>query len=153
MNKIILLGFIIFSVSLFAQDFETGKLTEADRNSLSDELLTITGVKIDSTKTIIINFYLKPATDPNGSCIDHYTNDFEYHRFIKKNSNIVQFFVSEQNYRYKKKKVIEDQHNVLKKLLFQNAKDCGNYVIISPNNDFIRKYGEYRQHDIPKFFR
>lgn len=150
MKRITLFGLILFSTTFYAQGFDNGKLNEIDRIKLIEELSKLTGFKIDQTKTVIINFYIKPKVEPNGSCIDHYTDDYAYKRFIKKNKNIIQFFITQKEYVYKKNKVIEDKNDLIKKIIFENAKQCGNYVIIKFDGEFIRKYGEYRQDEIPK---
>ena len=150
MKKIIVLGLIFFTGNCYSQGLENGKLTEENRIQLVEELSRLSGIKIDKTSTLILNFYTKPATAPNGSCIDHYTSDTSYKRFIKKNKTIVQFFITEKMYHYNKANVIEDKNEVIKKMVFENAKLCGNYIIIKPSGAFTRKYGEYRQDDIPK---
>ena len=63
--------------------------------------------------------------------------------------NISQFFVTEKMYVYKKKSVAEDKNGIIKKLLFENATYCGNYIILLPDGRFYRRYGEYRQDEIP----
>ena len=150
MKKIILFGLILFYSNFYSQGFANGNLKEENRIKLIEELSSLSGIKIGKTDTVILNFYIRPETEPNGSCIDYYTNDSSYKRFVKKNKNIVQFFITEKMYSYKHGKVIEDKNDEIKKLIFQNAKLCGNYAIIKPNGEFIRKYGEYRQDEIPK---
>ena len=153
MKNVILFAFITFSVNFYSQGVGNGKISYEDKNKLIKELSSLSGVKIDETKTLILNFYVKPETEPNGSCIDHYTDDYAYKRFIKKNKDIVQFFISEKMYIYKNKKVIEDKNDFVRELIFDKAEQCGNYIIIKPNGEFIRKYGEYRQDEIPKLVK
>ena len=153
MKKIILFALLIFSTSFYSQGFDNGVLEENNRIKLLEELSQFSGIKIDKMSVVIVNFYIKPKTEPNGSCIDYYTNDYAYKRFIKKNKNIVQFFITEQSYFYNRKNVLEDKNDEIKKLLFEKAKSCGNYIIIKPTGEFIRKLGEYRQDEIPKLIR
>jgi hypothetical protein len=136
---------IFFSHFAFCQKFEQGTLNQSEKNKLFDELNKLTNIKIDSLKTVIINFYDKPQVKPNGSCIDYYTSDNDYLKFIKKNPTILQFFVSQKNYKYRKKNVIEDKDNKIRELIFEKAKPCGNYLIIKPNGNFLKVFGEYHQ--------
>ncbi|MFC6267582.1 hypothetical protein [Frigoriflavimonas asaccharolytica] len=72
---------------------------------------------------------------------------------MKKYKNIIQYYIVEQMYNYKSKKVVEDKNGEIKKLLFGNADFCGNYIIIEPNGEYIKKYGEYQQDEIPKLIK
>jgi hypothetical protein len=153
MKKIILFASLIFSTSFYSQGFDNGVLEENNRIKLLEELSQLSGIKIDKMSVLVVNFYIKPETEPNGSCIDYYTNDYAYKRFIKKNKNIVQFFITEQSYIYNRKNVLEDKNDEIKKLLFEKAMPCGNYIIIKPTGEFIRKFGEYRQDEIPKLIK
>jgi hypothetical protein len=150
MKKIIFTILILLSLNLYSQRLENGNLSENLRAELVEELFKLTGIKIGDTNIIVLNFFIKPETPPNGSCIDYYTNDYSYKRYLKKSKNISQFFITEKMYDFKKKNVIEDKNGEIEKLLFENAKLCGNYIIILPNGKYVRKYGEYRQDEIPK---
>ena len=150
MKRITFLGLLLFTTNLYSQVFDKGKLNEKDRINLIEELSNLTGLKIDQNKTIVINFYLAPEIEPNGSCIDYYTNDSSYKRFVKKNKNIIQFFITQKEYVYKKKRVIEDKNDLIRKMMFEKAEQCGNFIILKIDGEFIRKYGEYRQDEIPK---
>jgi hypothetical protein len=153
MKNILLFASLIFGTSFYSQGFEKGVLEENNRIELLGELAELSGIKIDKMSILVLNFYIKPETEPNGSCIDYYTNDYAYKRFIKKNKNIVQFFITEQSYVYNRRNVLEDKNDEIKKLLFEKAMSCGNYIIIKPNGEFIRKFGEYRQDEIPKLIK
>lgn len=150
MKKIIFTILILFSVNFYSQKLENGNLKENFRAELVEELFKLTGNKFDDSNIIVLNFFIKPETVPNGSCIDYYTIDSSYKRQIKKNKNILQFFITAKMYDYRKKNVVEDKNGTIEKLLFENAKLCGNYIIIFPNGKYIRKYGEYRQDEITK---
>jgi hypothetical protein len=149
MKKIIFTAFLLFSLNFYSQNFFDENLKENVRTEIVAELLELTGVKIEDSSIIIINFYINPVQIPNGSCIDHYTSDYSYKRYLKKNKNISQFFVTEKMYVYKKKNITEDKNGIIKKLLFEDATWCGNYIIIAPDGKFYRRYGEYRQEEIP----
>lgn len=153
MKKFILYTLLTFSTSFYSQDFDRGVLEENNRIKLLEALSQLSGIKIDKMNVVVVNFYTKPKTEPNGSCIDYYTNDYVYLKFIKKNKNIVQFFITERSYVYSRKNVLEDKNDEIKKMLFENAKSCGNYIIIKPTGEFIRKFGEYRQDEIPKLIK
>lgn len=150
MKNAVLILFISISSNLYCQNIEKGNLDYSKKSIIINELQNLTDLKIDSAYTIVINFYDKPLRKPNGSCIDYYTEDYKYLRFFKKNPYILQFFISQQEYKYKNNKVIEDKNNTIRNLIFQDAKSCGNYIIIKPNGDFLRKLGEYRQDQIPE---
>lgn len=149
MKKIIFTAFLLISLNFYSQNFFDENLKESVRTELATELLELTGVKIEDSNIIIINFFINPDIIPHGSCIDHYTSDYSYKRYLKKNKNITQFFVTEKMYVYKKKSVAEDKNGIIKKLLFENATYCGNYIILLPDGKFYRRYGEYRQDEIP----
>jgi hypothetical protein len=149
MKKIIFATFLLFSLNFYSQNFFDENLKENVRTEIVAELLELTGVKIEDSSIIIINFYINPVQISNSSCIDHYTSDYSYNRYLKKNKNITQFFVTEKMYVYKKKNVVEDKNGIIRKLLFENATYCGNYIIILPDGKFYRRYGEYRQDEIP----
>ncbi|MFN3907896.1 MAG: hypothetical protein ACK4JX_02570 [Flavobacterium sp.] len=151
MKKCIIFTFLLlFTSKFYSQVYDNEYMTEENRSKLLNELFKISDLEIDKTKVLIINFYIKPEIEPNGTCIDYYTNDFAYIRFIKKSKNIVQFFIVEKSYNYEGRNVLEDMNGVVKKLLFDKALQCGNYAIIKPNGNLIRKYGEYNQNLIPK---
>lgn len=149
MKHFLLISLFISSTSLFSQNVVKGKLSITDKKSLLAELESLNAVEIDSLKTVVINFYLIPERKPNGSCIDHYTSDRSYIKSLRKKSNVVQFFITEKNYAYGKPNVKEDKNNSIKELLFKDAAPCGNYIIIKPNGDFLKRIGEYRQDEIP----
>nr|WP_297309248.1 hypothetical protein [uncultured Flavobacterium sp.] len=153
MKQFIIISFLFFFYKSFAQEFEKGNISPTNKITLINELNSISDKTIDGTKTIIINFYIEKDLNPENLCIDHYVNDKKYKKFIKKNKLINQFFITEQNYNYDKKYVIEDKNNTIKNLLFENAEWCGNYIIIKPDGSFIRKYGEYIQDDIPHLLK
>ncbi len=127
-----------------------GEITPDLRLSLIKYLGEITESKIDSTKNIVINFFYNPKVKPNGSCIDHYTSDRKYMKYLKKNENSIQFFITEKNYNYGKKHVFEDKDDFLRQLLFKYDFGCGNYIIIKNNGTILRRLGEYRQDEIRK---
>ncbi len=88
---------------------------------------------------------LNPLVSPNGSCIDHYTSDYTYKRYFKTSKSEIQFFITEKKYNYRKKNVFNDENEYLKQRFFKYALNCGNYIIIKPNGDYLIRLGEYRQ--------
>ncbi len=148
MKKFTFILIILFYNITFSQNNETNSISKKDRIELIQELELMNNIKIDSSKIIVINFFIKPKVKPNGSCIDHYTTDKAYIDFFKTNTNAIQFFVTEKNYSYKKSKIKEDKNDIIKDLIFKNAEDCGNYIIIEPNGLFVKILNEYRQHEI-----
>jgi len=129
---------------------EIGKISAEDRTLLVNYLKKLTKLKVDTSNTIVINFFFKPENDPKGSCIDNYTSDYSYKRYFKKNTNAQQFFVTQQGFGYKKKHVYEDKENLVRHLLFKYYFGCGNYIIIKPNGDYLLWRGEYKQDEIPE---
>ncbi|MBZ9788167.1 hypothetical protein LB456_11925 [Psychroflexus sp. CAK57W] len=129
---------------------EIGKISSKERSDLIDYLENISKTKIDSSNTIVLNFFFKPANSPNGSCIDNYTSSRKYRRYFKKRGNLAQFFIAQKGFKYEKNNVIEDKNRFIRNLLFKYYFSCGNYIIIKSNGDFLRRLGEYRQSVIPK---
>ena len=151
--KNLFLTFMLFTwLCSFSQDIEKGNLGEK-KSKLIKELYNLTGKNVDSLKIIVINFYDKPEVKSNGSCIDYYSSDRSYRRFLKRHPDILQFFVTQKGYKYKKRNFIEDKNNIIRSLVFEEAQDCGNYIILKPDGGFIRQLGEYRQDKIPEFIQ
>jgi hypothetical protein len=130
------------------EDF--GKISQNERTEIVKSIKEITGKKIEDSQTIVLNFYYKDSPEPKGSCIDHYLSDTTYKRFLKKQKNLFQVFITEKNYSYKSENTFEDKQDRIRKALFKYPVRCGNYIIIMPNGDFYRKLGEYRQDQIPE---
>ena len=135
---------------MFAKEFLIGEgmMSPEERLEIATELNKISRTVIDTSSTIIINFFYKGKTEPNGSCIDHYTNDSKYLRALERKKSIVQFFVTQQNYKYTKENSFEDANDLIRSKLFRYKFSCGNYVIIKPNGKFFRKLGEYQPDEI-----
>ena len=126
-----------------------GILKEGVRDKVVSDLGKITGVTINNDDIIIINFFIEEKVRNQRPCIDHYTSDRDYKKFIKKNPQIKQFFITRKGYNYDKEFVYEDVNYTIQSL-FPYAKQCGNYIIIKPNGHFLRRFSEYRQRDIPQ---
>lgn len=137
-------------IGRFLRKDDFGVLSPSEKVKIQIELEKLTGKKIDTSKTIIINFYYKDNSEPNGSCIDYYVNDKAYKKFLDKNNTINQFFITQEDYKYKDKQVYQDKNDLIRKTLFKYHFDCGNYIIIKPNGKFYRKLGEYKQNEIPQ---
>jgi len=129
---------------------EYGTISNQDKQSVIEELEKISGKRINGSQTLIINFYYVEPVKNQRPCIDHYTSDGTYRRFIKRNEDIAQFFITTKAYNYEKDMVYEDANGIIGKLLFPNKIYCGNYIIISPNGHYYKQVSEYRQDDIPK---
>ncbi|AWI24415.1 hypothetical protein [Flavobacterium pallidum] len=153
-SKILLLIMFLCYKNLSAQYEMKGTLSNSERNTVISDLSKLTNTEIDTLKTIVINFYRSPDKKPSGNCIDFYTSDAKYIKFFKKKkSNAVQFFITEKSFHYEKPFVKEDTNNVIKNLLFTDAKQCGNYIIIKPDGKFLKRLSEYRQSDIPDIIK
>lgn len=137
-------------IARFIKKRDIGTLTIPEKTTIIEELQKISNSKIDITKILIINFFYKDNPEPNGSCIDYYTNDKVYKKDLTKNNNLIQFFITEKDYQYKNKNVLQDTNDTIRKILFKYKMDCGNYIIINPDGSFFRKFGEYRQDEILK---
>ena len=128
-----------------------GFLDKRKKIRLINYLEKITSSKIDSTDIIIINFYFEDkGSRCKDCCVKHYTSDKKYIKSLKKNKGIKQFFIIEKDFLFKKNNVFNDVHALIQKLFFNYVFYCGNYVIIKPNGDFLRYYGEYSQDKILK---
>lgn len=129
---------------------ELGIIKEQDRLDIVSALEEITGQQIDPEKTIIINFFYEDLKNPSGACIDNYSTDRKYKKYLKQQVDITQFFVVEKGYIYSKKRAVEDRFDKIRKMLFFDKFHCGNYIIIKPNGHYFKQVGEYPQDDIPK---
>ena len=128
---------------------ETGILKPDQVKEIKSTLKTLTNYPLEDNQTIVLHFFYKPDKNPNGSCIDHYTTDYSYKRFFKKNPQYVRFNITEKDYKYNSKNVTEDTTNTLYKYFLYGGK-CGNYMIIKPDGSYLMRLGEYIQKDIPK---
>jgi hypothetical protein len=61
----------------------------------------------------------------------------------------VQFYVSQQGFKYSKDFVFEDKDDVIRKMFFPYGLDC-NYIIIKPDGSFYRQMSEHHQDQILK---
>jgi len=129
------------------QKITSGYLANESRLKIIKELNELSGKKIDTSDTIIINFYFKSEKESGSTCIDHYTNDVKFKRFVRKNKNISQFFVGQRGYKHKN--CLEDENRLIRLYLFKYDFACGNYIIIRPNGQYLLNIGEYKQSIIP----
>ena len=120
-----------------------GYVSPSEKKTFYSAVENITDSKIDTTKMVIINYYLK-----KNSCLKHYSSDESYLKSIKRNNNIQQFFITSKNYKYRKKGVYIDTLNYFKEAFFKYETLCGNYLIMRPNGKFFRYLGEYHQDKI-----
>ena len=128
---------------------EKGKLNAEQVEEIKTTLKILTDSNIDDNQTIIIHFFYKPSNYTGDSCIDNYTGDAKYKRFINKNPQYARFNLTEKGYKINRKNVFEDITNsIYRYLLYGSA--CGNYIIIKPDGSYLKQIGEYRQNEIPK---
>ena len=133
------------------EHYKVGVLDSSKKTKIISELELLTDTKINLSDIIVINFYIDEKAVNQRSCIEFYLSDYHYKNFFKKNKNVKQFFVTDKTYHYDSNKTIRDKNKIIEDLIFLNALKCGNYLIIFPTNDFIIKYGEYRQEVILEF--
>lgn len=127
---------------------EVGTLLLPDLKLMREELERITGKDIDSTKTIVINFFFKEDTQNKKLSIEHYTSDKKYLKFFRRNPQYLQFFITEKGYLYEKTLTHYDSNEILRDLFFKYA-FATNYIIIKPSGKFYRQVSEHRQDEIP----
>jgi hypothetical protein len=137
-------------ITKLVQKEEYGRFSDEIKKLIFKELENISGKVINSEETVILNFFIKPESNPNGSCIDYYTSDVQFQNYVskKKKKKISQFFIVQESYSYDKNRVINDSNGSIEKLSFEDALGCGNYIIIKPSGEYYRKLGEYRQDKI-----
>lgn len=129
--------------------FETGKLTANIAESIRKETENISQKKIDSTDVLVINFFYKEDNDLfNRHCLNFYKKDSSYKKFFRKNANFKQVFVLEKNYNYKERDIFEDANNNIKTLAISENFSCTAYMIIFPDNNYIKEYGEHKYETI-----
>lgn len=133
------------------EHYMVGILDSSKKTKIISELELLTDTKINLSDIIVINFYIDEKAVNQRPCIEFYLNDYQYKNFFKKNKNVKQFFVTDKTYHYDSKKTIRDKNKIIEDLIFPNALKCGNYLIIFPTNNFIIKFGEYRQEIILEF--
>lgn len=133
------------------EHYMVGILDSSKKTKIISELELLTDTKINLSDIIVINFYIDEKAVNQRPCIEFYLSDYQYKNFFKKNKNVKQFFVTDKTYHYDSKKTIRDKNKIIEDLIFPNALKCGNYLIIFPTNNFIIKYGEYRQEIILEF--
>jgi hypothetical protein len=123
-------------------------LKPEERNSVVTALQHLTGKMVTASQIIIVHYFYKEPVKTQAPCIDHYTSDKNYIKYIDRHSGIAQFFITENGFTYSRKSVIEDTGKIIHNLLFKDVMHCGNYLIIKPNGHYYKRVGEYRQDDI-----
>ena len=139
----------------FFEHYNVGKIDVTKKDSIISELKNLSKREVDSTDIIVINFYIDEKTVSQKPCIEHYLNDSKYKNFFKKtiNSNVKQFFITDETYHYNSNLTIRDKNKLIESLFFPKPSPCGNYIIIFPNNNYILKFSEYRQDAILDFIK
>ena len=120
-----------------------GYINEGDKNKFIKLLSKIAQKKVDTSKIIVISFFYDYH-----SGINYYSSEKRYLNFFKKTKNrnkYEQLFITEKGYEYKSKfvDIFEDHYDVMKKLFFKYRFGGGNYLILKPDGEYIKYYGEY----------
>jgi len=142
-------------VSKIEKREHTGRLDNEKYQTIIKFLAKKDSKAIDSTKTIVINYY--PGSDNCNSTVD---NDYvieiyrDYLADIKLIKNVNQYFI------YKSKSGLEsfkgyfdwlkDDENIFEKSFFPLHYPCNSYLIIYPNKDYFVYKGEYYILDVLK---
>ncbi len=126
---------------------EKGTLTKERLVEVRKYLKKLTGKSVNTNSTIVINYFVAPVNGDK-SCADSYINDSDYAKRLQQLDLTEQFFIAEKKYQLDKKNVYQESADFLKKYLFENARTCGNYMILRPDGSFYSKYGEYEQDKI-----
>jgi hypothetical protein len=126
---------------------EKGILNAKQLKEVRTYLKKLTGKSVNTQSTIIINYFVAPK-DGDKTCAESYVNDSDYAKRLQQLDLTEQFFIAEKKYQLNKKNVYQESADFLKKFLFENARTCGNYMILKPDGSFYSKYGEYEQDKI-----
>lgn len=129
--------------AIFRKKFDVISIDQ--KKELYNALETLTNSKIDTSKIIILKYFLK-----DNSCIKNYLNERSYIKSIRDNKNINQYFITEKDYYLNRKIVFEDNINFFKKTFFKYAKPCGNFLVLKPNGELFTNYGEYDNKEVEK---
>lgn len=133
-----------------------GRLTKNRNRNIRSYLETLSSTKIDSTKTVIINYF--PTADKcqgksnwNKFFIKKCNN---FVNQVKKNEKLTQYFIfkdksSVKNFK-KKFKWYLDTKQLIEKTFFKYHYPCFSYVIIKPNGNYYTVRGEYNISEIYK---
>lgn len=94
---------------------EKGKLSPEQLKEIKSALKTLTNRSLEDNQTIVIHFFYKPDENQTDNCTEHYTTDYSYKRFFKKNPQYVRFNITAKDYKYNGKNVTEDTTDTLYK--------------------------------------
>lgn len=134
--------------------FDSGELEPETAKKIRTETENISKIKIDSTDVLVINFFYKEDAQVfNKHCLNFYKKDSSYKNFFKKNRTLKQVFVLEENYNYQEKNLFVDEKNNIKTLAFPDGSSCTSYIIIFPDNSYIRDYGEHKYQTILDYLK
>ena len=126
---------------------EKGTLTDKELKEVRKYLKKLTGKTINKQSTVVINYFVAPKNGDK-SCAQSYINDSDFAKRLQQLDLTEQFFIAEKGYDLNKSHVYQESSNFLKRFLFENARTCGNYMILRPDGSFYSKYGEYEQDKI-----
>lgn len=126
---------------------EKGTLNDKELKEVRKYLKKLTGKTINKQSTVVINYFVAPENGDK-SCAQSYINDSDFAKRLQQLDLTEQFFIAEKDYDLNKSNVYQESSNFLKRFLFENARTCGNYMILRPDGSFYSKYGEYEQDKI-----
>jgi hypothetical protein len=81
--------------------------------------------------------------------IEYYTSNKRYEKFFAKHPEYMQFFIAQNNVKFKGNKIYSDVDNKLRTLLFPYP-IAANYIIIWPDGKYYKQLNEYRLDEIPQ---
>ena len=131
-----------------------GRINKATNKKIRTYLQKLSGSKVDSTQTIIINYF--PSED---KCQGKGNWNFgflslckDFKKGLQKKKNITQFFIFKDEKAVKnfKRKFVwyKDKSRLIEKTFFKFHYPCFSYIIIKPNGGYYSERGEYRITDI-----
>lgn len=131
-----------------------GKITQSNYQTVIQSLSNYSNKKIDSTKTIIINYF--PSKD---DCLGDRNWDWYFKKSTKKflkevskKKDLLQFFIfkdesSVKNFG-KHFSYYLDVENTIEKEFFKYHYPCFSYVVLKPNKTYYTKRGEYNINEV-----
>ncbi len=142
-----------------------GHLNKKTFSNLKSYLTELSGMQIDSTENIVINYltaYPKKEDDTKSKSSWNVL-DRNYPRKLHKIADIEQFWISSpkidnlQYYYPNRINWIEDKNNFFERVFFPYIVKYGNYLLIKPNGHYYYHLGEHSKYRVwdqaKKYFR
>ncbi|MDT0295111.1 hypothetical protein ACFQ3R_04690 [Mesonia ostreae] len=132
-----------------------GKLDKKQSKQLTEYLSRISGEKIDSSKTLVINYLSSTPKTPYFGKVSQWTifkND--YLKSLHKIPNIYQIWINNpdnQNLKYfhnDRINWIEDSNRIIENIFFPFEFEFGSFVVINSNGNYISYYAEYGKEEV-----